>query len=161
MAALVWQVPLAAAVTTCGGRVLPWCWGQLSQGCGWVMDRKNSCLCTKAAKALFMQPATVIAWHGPCSSWSGPLAQLQLGSATAGASSESKGLPAFARRRRAWLLVGNEMEELLLFWGHGDAAHPACICQGVADSSPSKRAAGCLGWLVLPCSASRETVSCL
>lgn len=92
-----------------------------------------------------MQPATVVAWHGPCSSWPRPLAQLQLGSATSGASSERKGLSTLARRRRAWLLVGNEMEELLLFWGHGDAALPACICQGVADSSPSKRAAGCLG----------------
>lgn len=50
------------------------------------------------------------------------------------------------------------MEELLLFWGHSDAAHPACICQGVANSSLSKHAAGCLGRLVLPCSASRETV---
>lgn len=71
----------------------------------------------KSSKGSFMQPATVIAWHGPCSPWSGPLAQLQLGSAMSGASSDSKGLSAFARRRRARLLVGNEMEELLLLLG--------------------------------------------
>lgn len=53
-----------------------------------------------------------------------------------GGCSESKGLSAFARRRREWLLVGNEVEELLLFWGHSDASHPTCICQGVANKLP-------------------------
>lgn len=108
-------MPLAAAGTTCGGRVLPRCWGQLIQSFGLGHGQREFVFVHKSSKGSFMHPATVIVWHSPCSSWSGPLAQLQLESAMSGASSENKGLSAFAGRRRLGCCLGMKWKSCCCF----------------------------------------------
>jgi len=102
-----------------------------------------------ACKGSFIQSVTVVVWHGPCSS------MLQSPCRLLEPAVERKGLSAFVRGRWASLPAGNKMELLLLFWGGGDAAQPACICPGCnrQHSSPSQQDAGCSGWPApsLPC----------